>query len=106
VQLPLAALLLRSPFAHGVGKWLDEIMATIGNYPLSILPALLRGVFTFVLPVAFVAYLPVLVLLGKASAHGAGYWLAHLSPAVGLLLFLLAKRLWNWNLNHYQSAGG
>lgn len=106
VQLPFAALLLRSPFAHGVGKWLDEIMATIGNYPLSILPVLLRGVFTFLLPVAFVAYLPVLVLLDKAPANGFGYWLAHLSPAVGVVLFLLAKRLWNWNLSHYQSAGG
>ena len=106
VQLPLAALLLRSPFAHGVGKWLDDIMATIGNYPLSILPIVLRTVFTFVLPVAFVAYLPVLVLLGKAPSSGPGAWLAELSPVVCLVLFLAAKRMWNWNLSHYQSAGG
>ncbi|GJF33191.1 transporter [Kitasatospora sp. NE20-6] len=106
VQLPLAALLLRSPFAHGVGKWIDDIMATIGNYPLSILPAALRGVFTFVLPLAFVAYLPVLVLLDRAPQHGPSAWLAEWSPAVCLLLFLGSKRLWNWNLRHYRSTGG
>jgi hypothetical protein len=51
-------------------------------------------------------YLPALVLLGKATAGSAGYWLLHLSPAVGFLLFLPAKSLWNWNLSHHQSAGG
>jgi ABC-2 type transport system permease protein len=106
VQLPLAALLLRSPFAHGVGKWIDDVMATIGNYPLSILPLVLRTVFTFVLPVAFVAYLPVLVLLHRVPAHGPDSWLAYWSPLVCLLLFLLAKRMWNWILGHYQSTGG
>ncbi|MFD9539295.1 MULTISPECIES: ABC-2 family transporter protein [unclassified Streptomyces] len=106
VQLPLAALLLRSPFAHGVGKWLDDIMATIGNYPLSILPLFLRGVFTFVLPLAFVAYFPVLVLLDRTPENGLLSWLAPWSPAVCLLLFLISKRLWNWNLRHYRSTGG
>ncbi|MET9480867.1 ABC-2 family transporter protein [Streptomyces sp. NPDC006638] len=106
VQLPLAALLLRSPFAHGVGKWIDDIMATIGNYPLSILPVVLRGIFTYVLPLAFVAYFPVLVLLDREPDHGPLAWLAQWSPAVCVLLFLVAKRFWNWNLRHYQSNGG
>lgn len=106
VQLPLAALLLRSPFAHGVGKWIDDIMATIGNYPLSILPLFLRGAFTFVLPLAFVAYFPVLVLLDREPGHGPMALLAKWSPAVCVVLFLLAKRLWNWNLAHYRSNGG
>lgn len=35
-----------------------------------------------------------------------GSWLAYLSAVVCLVLFLLAKRMWNWNLSHYQSAGG
>lgn len=87
MQLPLAALLLRSPFAHGVGKWIDDIMATIGNYPLSILPVVLRGIFTYVLPLAFVAYFPVLVLLDREPEHGPLAWLApwscgRLRPAV------------------------
>lgn len=106
VQLPLAALLLRSPFAHGVGKWIDDVMATIGNYPLSILPAALRAVFTFVLPLAFVAYFPVLVLLGRVPGHGPGSWLAAWSPVVCVLLFLLSKRVWNRSLRHYRSTGG
>ena len=106
VQLAIACLMLRSPSALMVGGFLDDMMATFGNYPLSILPALLRGVFTFVLPVAFIAYFPTLVLLGKAHELGGDAWMAYWSPAVGLVLFLLAKRLWNWSLRHFQSVGG
>jgi ABC-2 type transport system permease protein len=106
VQLPIAALMLRSPLAHGVGKWIDDIMATIGNYPLSILPLVLRVAFTFVLPVAFVAYFPVLVLLGKAPADAPWSWIVASSPVVCYLLYLCAKRFWNWNLSRYTSIGG
>jgi ABC-2 type transport system permease protein len=101
VQLPIAALMLRSPLAHGVGKWLDDIMATVGNYPLSILPMVLRVTFTFVLPVAFVAYYPVLVLLGKPTS-----WVAVWSPLICYLLYRLAKKFWDWNLTRYTSIGG
>jgi ABC-2 type transport system permease protein len=106
IQLAFSCVILRSPAALSVGMWIEEIMSTFGNYPLSILPTLLRGVFTFVLPVAFIAYLPTLVLLGRTSTLGSLSWLAVWSPVIGLLLFLLAKRLWNWSLNHYVTVGG
>jgi ABC-2 type transport system permease protein len=106
VQLPIAALMLRSPLAHGVGKWIDDIMATIGNYPLSILPLVLRVTFTFVLPLAFVAYFPVLVLLGKAPSAAPWSWIVASSPVICYLLYLCAKRFWTWNLTRYTSIGG
>jgi len=106
VQLPIAALMLRSPLAHGIGKWLDDIMATIGNYPLSILPFVLRVAFTFVLPVAFVAYFPVLVLLGKGPENPPWSWIVAWSPVVCYLLYRCAKRFWTWNLSRYTSIGG
>lgn len=89
-----------------VDIWVDELMSTFGNYPLSILPGLVQGLFTFLLPLAFVAYFPVLVLLGIAPERGLMSVLAHWSPAVGFVLFFLAHRVWTWSLRHYQSVGG
>jgi ABC-2 type transport system permease protein len=106
VQLVLSCLLLRSPASRVLDIWVDELMSTFGNYPLSILPRGVQGLFTFVLPLAFVAYFPVEVILGIGSKHGAMSVLAHWSPAVGFVLFFLARRLWSYSLRHYHSAGG
>ncbi len=106
VQLTLSCLLLRSPGSRVLGSWVDELLSTFGNYPLSILPKTVQGLFTFVLPLAFVAYFPVEVILGIAPKHGATSVLAHWSPVVGFVLFFLARRLWGYSLRHYHSAGG
>jgi len=36
LQLMLSCLLLRSPGSRVLGSWVDELMSTFGNYPLSI----------------------------------------------------------------------
>jgi ABC-2 type transport system permease protein len=106
VQLVLASLTFRSPGVRAVSTWVGELIATFGNYPLSIFPILLRGLFTFVLPVAFIAYLPVVALLGHAPARSVTGVLARIAPAIGLALFVLAYRFWNRSIRHYQSVGG
>ena len=106
VQLMLSCLLLRSPASRVLGTWVDELMSTFGNYPLSILPRTVQGLFTFALPLAFVAFFPVEVILGIGDKHGAMSVLAHWSPAVGFVLFLCARRVWSYSLRHYHSAGG
>ena len=93
VQLTLSCLLLRSPGSRVLGSWVDELMSTFGNYPLSILPTTVQGLFTFVLPLAFVAYFPVEVILGIAPKHGATSVLTHWSPVVGFVLFFLASQV-------------
>jgi len=106
LQLTLACLLLRSPGSRILGQWVDELMATFGNYPLSILPKVVVGLFTFALPLAFVAYFPAEVILGIAPHHGAMSIVTRWSPVAGFLLFLLALRVWRYSLRHYHSAGG
>jgi len=106
LQLIFACLLLRSPGSRVVGAWVDELMSTFGNYPLSILPKAVQGLFTFLLPLAFVAYFPVLVLLGIAQQHGPMSIVEHWSPVVGVLLYVVARRVWAYSLRHYHSAGG
>lgn len=106
VQVSVSSLLLRSPSTRAIGSWIDEIMSTFGNYPLSILPKAVQAMLTFVFPLAFVAYFPVLVLLGDAPTSGVMAVLERCSPLVGPLLFGVALRIWGRNVRNYQSAGG
>jgi ABC-2 type transport system permease protein len=106
LQLVLSCLLLRSPGSRVLGSWVDELMSTFGNYPLSILPRVVQGLFTFLLPLAFVAYFPVEVILGIAPEHGVMSVVVHWSPLAGVLLFMVARRVWAYSLRHYTTAGG
>jgi ABC-2 type transport system permease protein len=82
------------------------MIATFGNYPLSILPLAARAFLTYLLPVAFVAYLPAAVLTGRVASTGVPEWLAYASPAAGPLLYILARYAWYRALRHYESVGG
>lgn len=106
VQVAVSSLLLRSPSTRAIGSWIDEIMSTFGNYPLSILPKAIQSLLTFVFPLAFVAYFPALVLLGLAPTTGAMAVVERCSPVVGPVLFLVSVRIWNRSLRDYQTAGG
>lgn len=106
IQLTLACLLLRSPASRMIGPWVDELMSTFGSYPLSILPTVVQNLFTFVLPLAFVAYFPVEVILSIAPRSGVMAVVVRASPCVGLVAFCLARRVFSWSLRHYRSVGG
>jgi len=74
------------------------------NYPLSIYPRVVQVLVTFILPFAFVNYLPALILLNKTSQ---GYlpYLGFLSTLVGMVFFWLCLRFWMLGLNRYKSTG-
>jgi ABC-2 type transport system permease protein len=74
------------------------------NYPLTIYPRVVQILVTFILPFAFVNYLPALLLLGKGSVIYSPYW-GFLSIFVGIVFFWLCFRLWMLGLNRYKSAG-
>jgi ABC-2 type transport system permease protein len=106
VQTFVSILAFRFTIAVAVFMWFDRMIATFGNYPFSILPLAARVVLTYVLPVAFVAYLPAAVLTGRVASTGVPEWLAYASPAVGPLLYVLARYAWYRALRHYESVGG
>lgn len=97
-------------FSHtvplAVYMWFDRMIATFGNYPFSIFPLAARMVVTYILPIAFVAYLPAAVLTGKVASTGVPGWLAYASPAVGPLLYIGARYAWYRALTRYESVGG
>lgn len=72
-----------------------------GQYPLSIYKPAFRAFFTFMVPLACVAYFPISGLLQKSSI----FWLASLAPIAGVLFLFLSFKLWNFGVRHYQSTG-
>jgi ABC-2 type transport system permease protein len=110
VEAALTTLLASMSLLANVGfaqfQWLDSMLGSFGNYPLGALPASAREVLTFVLPVAFIGYLPAAVLTSRAGATGVAPWLAYGAPLVGLALYLLSRYAWHLALRRYGSVGG
>lgn len=71
------------------------------KYPASIFNSVFRIVFTFVIPIAFIAYYPALVVLRPASVP----LLSWLSPVIGLVFFYLSYRFWLLGARKYDGTG-
>ncbi len=74
--------------------------------PMEIYGGWLRRFLTFVLPMVFISYLPVRLILGKGNLPGSyPSWAGWLAPLVGIGFFLIARRVWDFGVRHYQSTG-
>ncbi|GAB3596042.1 ABC-2 family transporter protein [Angustibacter peucedani] len=78
----------------------------VGSYPASVLSHAVRVFFAFVVPAAFTAYLPALVLTGSPGPPGLPAWLGWCTPVMALLAWLTALAWWRTGLRHYTGAGG
>jgi ABC-2 type transport system permease protein len=75
------------------------------RYPITIYPAAIQFVLTFVMPVAFMNFYPASVILGHGAGTPFSPVLGWLTPPVGGLLFFLSVKLWYRGLSKYQSTG-
>lgn len=75
------------------------------QYPLSIYAGWFRKVLTFGVPLACVAYYPVLVILGRPDPLGAPDWLLPLTPLAGFAFLALSFAAWRAGMAHYASTG-
>jgi ABC-2 type transport system permease protein len=71
------------------------------KYPASIFNSVFKAIFTFVIPIAFVAYYPSLVLLQPDEVP----LLTWLSPLIGLLFFFLSYAVWMLGVRKYDFTG-
>jgi ABC-2 type transport system permease protein len=76
------------------------------SFSAAVLPLPLRVFFAFVVPTAFVGYLPTLVLLGLPGPALLPSWLGWCGPAVAVLALGLAGLAWRSGIRHYTGAGG
>ena len=97
----LLVMIGRAPF-----QWLETVLGSFGNYPLRVLPVPAREVLTFVIPIAFVGYLPAAVLTGRTGTTGVAQWLAFGAPVVGVALYTGSRLVWYVALRKYGSVGG
>ena len=75
------------------------------SYPMHIYPDLIRHLFTYLLPMMFMNYLPATYILGKPDLLGFPEFSRFLAPLLGALMLLAALRFWKFGINHYQGTG-
>jgi ABC-2 type transport system permease protein len=71
------------------------------QYPITIFDGLFRFVFTYIIPIGFVAFYPSQLFLRPTDVS----WLAYLSPLIGILTFVVAYRIWTIGVNGYSGTG-
>ena len=79
--------------------------STLTSYPVDVFGRWLRGLVTFALPLASVAYLPGALLFGKPRPFGLPSWVGWTGPLVALVWVLLARATWRTALRHHRSTG-
>lgn len=75
-------------------------LINFGRYPMTIYPALVRFVLTFVLPYGFLAFYPAAGLLQEEFET-----IGALTPLVGVAVFLAGLSLWRVGLTRYEGSG-
>jgi ABC-2 type transport system permease protein len=105
LHLAASALSFRMITTQAVSGAIDQLLSTLGGYPQKIFPTGFQLGLTFVFPLAFIAYFPAAVLLGRGDELVVPVWLAGLSPVVGFLLLLAAYAFWRSQIRHYASTG-
>jgi ABC-2 type transport system permease protein len=78
----------------------------VSAYPASVLHVAVRSFFTFVVPAAFTAYLPTLVITGQPGPPGLPAGLGWFTPLVAALAVAVGLAIWRAGLRHYSGAGG
>lgn len=71
------------------------------KYPATIFSPVFRFIFTFIIPISFIAYYPSLVVLRPDSVP----ILSWLSPLIGCVYFWLSYKLWMHGANNYSGTG-
>lgn len=105
LKLIAASLAFRALNTDTLGDFIDSFFATFGNYPQKIYGNGLQAIFTTVLPLAFVAYIPAAVLLNRTGELIVPPLIGYLAPLAGVIWFSLAYLFFNHELEHYQSSG-
>lgn len=105
VQVMITAASFRTVQVWPARFFADNVILSFGSYPLSVFGGALQWVVTWLLPIAFIAYVPADAVLerdGGLTVTSAAAWLA---PLVGLVWFWAAYRLWRRQLDRYSSTG-
>lgn len=71
------------------------------KYPITIFSSIFRFIFTFIMPIAFIAYYPSLVILRPNEVP----ILSWLSPLIGIIFFIISYKIWMYGASKYSGTG-
>lgn len=104
-QLGAAAFAFRYLETLPIRVVFDDLQGRFASYPMTIFERPLRAFITWIIPMAFMAWVPTTVLLGRTEELPFPAWGAYLSPLVGFVLIAGAIWLFVTLSRQYQSAG-
>jgi ABC-2 type transport system permease protein len=105
LRVLFSAMAFRFLSANAFMNLLDTIFSNFTNYPLSIFGSALEFLLTFGLPLAFMAYFPAVVLLGRTGELQVSPLFAYASPLAGVVWLLAALLVFQHEMRSYQSSG-
>lgn len=73
----------------------------LARFPLNIYDKALRFLFTFILPIGFIAYYPTRIILWPESISPIFYF----TPLLGTVMFFFAYQVWKKGVNSYSGTG-
>ena len=76
-------------------------LSTFVKYPITIYPAWVKGIITFIVPFAFTGYFPSAYFLGKESF----FYGILLTCIVAIVSLIIAYRIWLIGMARYESSG-
>ncbi len=79
--------------------WMYRDLTAMGRLPIDIYQEPLRGILTFVIPVGIMITFPSKALMGILSIQ-----FVVISILVGVLLFYVSIKFWQYSIKHYSSA--
>ncbi len=105
LRLLIASFSFRALSVNAPMGIVDKLFNEFGTYPLSIFNAILQLLLTFGLPVAFMAYFPAAVLLGRTDELQVQPLIAYGAPLAGMVWMAIALWVFEHEMRNYNSAG-
>lgn len=105
LQIGLSAITFRLGSTRTLRITVDNMFTDFGAYPLPVFGTAGIVALTFALPLAFVAYLPATVVLGKTAELLVPVWFAAAAPLAGPLLLWAGWAFFMRQSRHYESPG-
>lgn len=105
LQIGLAGMSFRLGSTRELKVSVDNALTDFGAYPLPVFGPAGFYALTFALPLAFIAYLPSTIVLGKTAELLVPVWLAVAAPLAGPLLLAVSCWFFMRQSRHYTSPG-
>lgn len=87
------------------GAYTQELFDKTTMYPISMYPESIQFILTYLIPIGWVSFYPVADLIGIPNGHFAWSGTVWITPAIGILVFIIAALVFYKGLKRYESAG-